>query len=172
MIAPRAIAAVRDAWHAAVPVRTMPFARDEADPEAPLLVTFGDADDGLEAPPVEACALLAAALADARGRPLRLMVRFDYRGVIVRGDVAARGADAAGRAVATVPALAALVRDVVSGALDRPHATSPAALPPGLQLLTARFDEGAGAWQVTAAHGFADGVWHRTLADAPEPGAR
>lgn len=162
MISPGAIAAARDAWRAAVPVRTMPFARSEADPEAPLLVTLGDADDGLDAPPAAACALLAAALLDARVYPLRLVVRFDYRGVIVRGDAAATDADGAGRALATVPRLAAMARGVVDAAGDEPHA-APTALPPGLHLLVARFDEAAGAWRLAAAHGFADRVWHRAL---------
>jgi hypothetical protein len=141
----------------------MPFVRTEADAEAPLLITLGTVDAASPAPPPrQACELLAAALGDAGLRPLRLMVRFDYRGVIVRGDVTAGDVDAVARALETVPGLAALARRAVDLALDRPPAPVLAPLPPGLHLLTGRFDEAAAAWRLSGAHGFADGVWHRT----------
>ncbi len=147
------IGMARDRWSGGATVRTMPFLRAETDPAAPLLVTFGEIDAGLpEGPPGDACDTLARALLEAGVRPLRLMVRFDYRGIIVRGDAQGHDEAAIALALRLVPALASIARD----AIDQP-------LPDGTQLITAAFDVRAGQWVLADAHGFRDRVWRKRL---------
>jgi hypothetical protein len=186
VLQPREIAAARDAWRAPVPVRTMPFVRGQADLGAPLLITFGTL--AVEAPPAEACRLLAAALRDAIRRepvvrdprlrrvgvrPRRVMVRFDYRGVIVRGNVSADRTELVERALATLPELAAQAQTLIDALLDEPPegrpGGTPGPRPTRPSLLVGRFDEFKAAWRIVEAHGYADHVWHRRLTDDAEP---
>ncbi len=147
------IGMARDRWGGSATVRTMPFLRAEADPAAPLLVTFGEIDAGLPAsPPADACDMLARALLEAGVRPLRLMVRFDYRGVIVRGDAQGHDEAAIALALRLVPTLASMARDTIDQAL-----------PNGTQLITAAFDVRVGQWVLGDAHGFGDRVWRKRL---------
>ncbi|MDR7419260.1 MAG: hypothetical protein QN178_10165 [Armatimonadota bacterium] len=152
----RLIAEARAAWGGRVPVRTMPFRRAEADPAAPLLVTFGAIggtagnDPTLAPPPSPACAALAAALQRAGVSPLCLMVRVDVGEVIVRGDVRAHDPKAVTAALRAVPALAAVVADAVCTALPR-----------GAQLVTADYDATVERWVLVGAHGFVTAPWRR-----------
>jgi hypothetical protein len=148
----KTVAMARDRWTGGPAVRTMPFRRAQADATAPLLVTFGSAegDRPPSAPPREACAMLARALREARAHPLRVMVRLDYRGVIVRGDVRAPNEVTLISALQQVPALASVAREAVDGAL-----------PDGTHLITAAFSSPTGRWGLERAHGFAGTVWRK-----------
>lgn len=151
MLDPRAVAEARDLWTGDVPVRTMPFRRAEADPAAPLLVTFGTAEGTVPCdPPEGACRGLAGALQQARARPLHLMVRLDVGETIVRGDVRSDRAEQIAAALATVSALARLATQAV-------HED----LPEDTHLITATYSTQADRWMLQTAHGFREGAWRR-----------
>ncbi|MDR7523279.1 MAG: hypothetical protein QN168_12545 [Armatimonadota bacterium] len=147
----RAVGAVRALWSGVTPVRTMPFRRTESDPAAPLLVTFGDVTARLPAPPPRAvCAALARSLAEAGLQPLRLMVRMDYRGIIVRGDVDASLEEPVAAALEHIAELAALAKEAVDHAL-----------PEGAELLMATYDVQTGHWVLREARGYRGTMWRK-----------
>ena len=157
VLAADALRKVRDAWGGDTPVRTMAFNRAEPDPANAMMVALGDVDvGGVQAPARVACEMLASALAEATKAPWRFGVRFDHRGVIVRGAVVARATESI---IASLLGLPMLANEAVA-VIDRWSED-------GLHLLTAAWDDTGGRWVLGAAHGFKGDKWMKMLSGGP-----
>jgi len=163
VLQPQDIRRVRDI--APIPLRTMPFRRGEPDPGAPVLLTLGSFGGREDLSVLEALGSeqwrevwrrIAGALAAAVQPPLRTMVRFNYRRVIIRGDVQAATPEDLINALTQLPLLAKSAVEAAEG------------LPPETQLLTARFDPQAGQWILESAYGYQGRKWVRRFDSARE----
>jgi hypothetical protein len=154
IVAPSALRAAREAWGGDVPVRTMPFNRVEADPTSALMITLGEVGDGERwVPSRAACGAIASALGAATAAPWRFGVRFDHRGVIVRGAAETRAPMSLAAALLALPTLAADARAAIDQWPDE-----------GLHLITAQWnDETRGHWVLGPAHGFKGTKWVKAL---------